>query len=118
MEHISREVFETILSACTKEASPIDIIKTGVAVLNGKPINKNMKQQILKAVIERIAHGKDGIAGTEDDRLSAKTVEMLLMLLESDVVDYVIDGIVAQVKRADFKTLFNRCNVLIRWKKF
>jgi hypothetical protein len=119
MEPVIKEVFQTVLSACTKEAKPIDIIKSGVNVLNGKPsIEKHFKKEILKSVIERIAQGKDGIAGTEDDRLSPQTVDILMTLVNSEVVDYVIDGIVAQVKRADFRTLFNRCGVLIGFKKF
>lgn len=118
MEPIIKEVFNAMLAACTREASPIDIIKTGVVLLNRKPIDKSFKKEMIKAIIERIAHGHDGVANTEDDRLSPKTLDMLLMLLENDVIDYVIEGVVTTVKMNKFRTCFNRFGVLIRYKGF
>jgi hypothetical protein len=103
MEPLISNVFQTVLSACTKEAKPIDIIKSGVDVLNGKPIEKHFKKEILKAVIERIAAGNDGIHGTADDRLSKETMAILLVLLESNLIDTVIDGIVVQIKKVNIK---------------
>jgi len=118
MEPLISDVFQTVLLACTKEAKPIDIIQSGVEVLNAKPIEKHFKKEILKAVIERIAAGNDGIQGTADDRLTPETLRVLIVLLESDVINTVIDGIVVQIKKAGFKNIFDRCGVLIRYKKF
>jgi hypothetical protein len=117
MEPIITEVFKVMLTACTKEASPVDIIRIGVNELNGKPIAKHFKKEIIKAIIERIAHGRDGVPNTEDDRLSPKTVEMLLMLLETDAIDYVIDGVVSVVKKSGFKTCFKFGWLSVSYKK-
>ena len=99
MEPIVYEVFDAVSVVINKDAKPVDIIKTGIDVLQSKPIDKQLKKTIIKAVINKIAHGKDGIAGTEDDRLSAHTVMVLVMLLESEMIDVVIDGIVATIKK-------------------
>jgi hypothetical protein len=96
----------------------MDIIKTGVNALNSKPIDKHFKKEILKSIIERIAHGRDGIAGTEDDRLSPKTVVVLLTLIENDVIDYLIDGAVLAIKKSGFTTCFKRFGIAISYKKF
>jgi hypothetical protein len=103
MEPVIKEVFNVMLSKCTKEAKPIDIIKSGVEALQTKQINKSFKREIVKAVIEKIAAGNDGIHGTADDRLSPETLQVLIVLLESDVINTVIDGIVVQIKKINVK---------------
>jgi hypothetical protein len=116
MEPIIREVFEGLTKICNKEATPIDIIKTGVKILEGKPINKAFKKEILVAVLKRIAYGQDGLADTEDDKLSPETLNMLIMLIESEFLDAVIDGIIVSFKKVGL-TIFDRCGVLIKFKK-
>lgn len=67
MELIVYEVFDAVSVVINKEAKPIDIIKTGIDILQSKQIDKQLKKTIIKAVIHKIAHGKDGIADTDDD---------------------------------------------------
>ena len=116
MEPIIREVFDGLTKICNREATPIEIIKTGVKILEGKPIDKVFKKEILIAVLKRIAYGQDGLADTEDDRLSPETLNILIMLIESECLDAVIDGIMVSFKKVGL-TVFDRCGVLIKFRK-
>lgn len=99
MDTIAKEVFDAISSSSTKHSSPIDIIKTGVELLQPKPIEKSLKKEVLKGVIKKIAYGNDGLPNTADDRLSHQTTEILIMLVETDIVSEIIDSIAHKVKK-------------------
>jgi len=115
MEPLVREIVKGLLDISTKEMKPLVLVEEGVKLLQDKPFNKNTKKEILKAIIQQIAYGADGVCNTFDDRLSPETLNILLMIIETDTVDYIIDGIVANFKKLKVKTLFNKCGVLIRW---
>jgi hypothetical protein len=106
MESITREVFEALRDISKRNTQPIDLITKGVEILQPKAINKEFKREILIAVLERIAYGNDGIANTADDRLSPESLELLIILLNSDVMNSVITGIVATIKKTNVKKCF------------
>jgi heterodisulfide reductase subunit C len=98
MNEITQEVFTELLKVCTKDVTVIDIIRVGVEMLQGKPISKPFKKQVLKTVLEKIARGRDNVANTEDDRLSKNTLSVLIMMVESEALDDIIEGIYLTVK--------------------
>jgi hypothetical protein len=116
MEHITREVFDAMLKACTKSSLPTDIIKAGVEVLQYKTIDKSFKKEIIKNMLQRIAYGKDAKKGTDDDILSQQTLELLIVLIDTDIIDTLIDGVVVGLKKVGFRNCFNRFGILIQWK--
>lgn len=117
MDTIITEVYHEMLKVCSNTATPTSIIQTGVELLQKKNIDKNLKKEIIKAVVRKFALGTDGISNTEDDRLSEQTLVVLIMLIESDLIDTVIDGIVSQIKKSGFTKCFHRFGMLIQYKK-
>jgi hypothetical protein len=116
MELIVSDVAFALLNMSTKDTKPIDLVKTGVQILQNKPISKQDKKEILKAILTKIAMGEDGVIGTFDDRLSPETLNTLLVIIDSEMIDFVIAGIVSVSKKEGFKSVFNRCGVCIQWK--
>lgn len=109
MEAVTREVYDVLTKTCKKDTMPIELITKGVEVLQHKnDISKSLKREILKAVLERIAYGGDGIAGTEDDRLSERSLMMLQNVIDSEIIDILIAGIVAGLKKTNVKKCFKR----------
>ena len=117
MDIIIKEVFGAMVLVFNKQTMPIDLVKNGVELLQNKPISNVEKKAILKQILTMVALGDDGIKGTFDDRLSDKTLEVLLVMVDSELIDFVIAGIVAVSKKEGFKSVFNRCGVCIQWKK-
>ena len=116
MDLIINEVVCGLIEVSTKETKPIELIQVGVSILKGKPISNTDKKNILKAIITRVAYGNDGIVGTFDDRLSPETLNTLLVIIDSEMIDFVIAGIVSISKKEGFKNIFDRCGVCIKWK--
>lgn len=108
MDLIAKEVFTEVLKISSFDTTPIQLIKKAVDVLHNKPIDKVFKKEIVKAVIERIAYGRDGIRGTTDDRLSAHTTELLITLINSELLDTLVDGVVNKFKTSGFPNCFKR----------
>ena len=103
MDEVIKEVFDVMVSGCNKDIQPIDLIKTGVDVLHKKNIHKDFTFEILKAVLKKIANGNDGISGTEDDLLSQNTIGLLIILIDSELIDVIITGVVSGSKKVTSK---------------
>jgi hypothetical protein len=71
------------------------IITKGMEMLNEVPeLMGTTKKNILIQIIERVASGKDGILGTEDDRISEEYMNMLRIILENNIIDGLIDVVI------------------------
>jgi hypothetical protein len=67
-----------------------------------KYLDGKLKKKLLLEVLTRIAAGADGVAGTADDLLPAKTMATIKVLLEGDLVDQTIN-LISDVARGRFK---------------
>ena len=115
MDQIIKDVALALLDVCTKQTMPIDLVKIGVELLQNKPISNVEKKAILKQILTKFALGDDGVISA-DDRLSDTTLNVLLVVVDSDLIDVVIDGIVSISKKEGFRNVFNSCGVCIKWK--
>jgi hypothetical protein len=104
------ELARILLNSCDNKTSPLEVLKKGVELLQKNTLyDEEAKQKMLIEIVSLYANGKDGFADTDDDRLSPETVKVLTVLIESDMVGYVIDGIVANIKKRSsgcFKKMF------------
>jgi len=66
-----------------------------------KYLDGKLKKKLLLEVLTRIAAGADGIAGTADDLVPAKTMATIKMLLEGDLVDQTVN-LISDVARGRF----------------
>ena len=103
MDVIIKDVALALLDVCTKQTMPIDLVKIGVELLQNKPISNVEKKAILKQILTDIAVGQDGVKGTYDDRLSENTLGLLIILIEADLTDVIITGVVSGAKKVTSK---------------
>lgn len=90
---------EAIVNKEFEGKSPIKIITKGMELLNEVPeLMGTTKKMILIQVIERIASGKDGIMGTDDDLLSKEYINVLRSILEHNIIEGIIDVVVDAAK--------------------
>jgi hypothetical protein len=93
---------ESIINKEFEGKSPVKIIAKGMELLNEVPqLMGTTKKHILIQVIERIASGKDGIAGTDDDLLSKEYIDVLRSILEHHIIEGIID-VVADAANGKF----------------
>jgi hypothetical protein len=103
------DIAHALLKCCDKDTKPLDVIKKGVELLDRNKVYDNKtKRYILIEIIKMYAVGEDGQGGTADDRLSPETVSILTMLIESEMIGLVIDGIVAGIRKIKLGC-FKRC---------
>jgi hypothetical protein len=99
---------EYILTAALKSNevkldSPMQIVtKTMEIAERFKYLDGKLKKKLLLEVLTRVAAGADGVAGTADDLIPAKTMATLKMMLESDLVDQTVD-LVSDIAHGRFK---------------
>lgn len=85
---------ESIVNKEFEGKSPIVLIAKGMELLNDIPeLIGTTKKNILIEIIQRIASGRDGIIGTDDDIISKEYVDMIRSVLELNIVDGLIDVI-------------------------
>ena len=102
MDEIIKEVYDVMITTCNKEARPADLIKIGVDILHKRDISNVEKKAILRQILTKIALGEDGVV-SYDDRLSPQTLEVLFVIVDSGLIDVVIDGIVLGTKKITSK---------------
>jgi hypothetical protein len=56
------------------------------------------KKDLVIAVLNKLAKGKDGVAGTEDDLISVEKINSIKLLLESSLVGDFIEVVVKATK--------------------
>ncbi len=59
---------------------------------------RSEKKELVIAVLNKLAKGKDGVAGTEDDLISVEKMNSIKMLLESSLVGDFIEVVVKATK--------------------
>lgn len=92
MDHLVQEVSKQVLDVLKNNKidinSPFAIITKSMEVVNSfQHFNGHEKKALVLRVLKKIAAGKDGIAGTEDDIIPPKVMEQIQKLLESGLVD-------------------------------
>jgi hypothetical protein len=93
---------EGILKGEISKDSPMKLIAKGMEMLETFPNMKGEeKKALLVKVIEKIAAGADGIAGTEDDIIPQSVVEALKTILEKDLIGDIIQ-VIAGAARGEF----------------
>jgi len=95
------------------EPKPLPILQHGMWLLGGsmaEGMSGTQKKALLVKAIELIAHGPDGIAGTTDDILPPIVVSGLKALIESQMLEAVIDlAHVAVNKSSCLKGVLGKC---------
>jgi hypothetical protein len=92
IEKLAVALKEAIVNKEFENKSPIFVVSKGMEVLNRVPeLTGGAKKRILVSAIERIAHGRDGIPGTDDDMLPVEYVQILKVIIENNIVDGLID---------------------------
>ena len=82
----------TVSEAVAKMPSTIDLIKTGMELASDLiNLSGPERKECLIAALGMIAKGADGIAGTADDLIDAKTLELLDTMIEHNIVGDIID---------------------------
>lgn len=93
---------EGILKGEISKDSPMKLIAKGMEILETFPNMKGEEKKVLLVkVIEKIAAGADGIAGTEDDIIPASVVEALKTILEKDLIGDIVQ-VIAGAARGEF----------------
>ncbi len=85
---------ESIINKEFEGKSPVVIITKGMELLSDVPeLMGTTKKEILIKAIERIAHGKDGIVGTDDDLISQEQMNILKIMIDNNIVEGIINVI-------------------------
>lgn len=83
----------------SSKANPMAVIAKGMEVLDKvQGLSGADKKVLLVSALRKIAAGKDGVAGTEDDVFPPEIVEGVRVILEKDLVSNLIDLIVSVTK--------------------
>lgn len=70
-----------------KNVNAVTLVAKGMAIMNQYPmLNESEKKALLFQVLKIIAAGADGVAGTADDVIDAKTMRQLQFMLENNIV--------------------------------
>ena len=73
-------------------AKPMEIIGVGMQFIERySHLTGSEKKELFMKALDYIANGKDGIAGTEDDIIPKKTVDMIKLMLDNGIVEQTID---------------------------
>ena len=92
---ISVELFQAIETKLVASDSPMAIIVKCMEIIKthwsaDAPFNK---KEVLMKVLERIGAGKDGVFGTDDDLISAATLEEIKRIVEGPHLDSMINTV-------------------------
>jgi hypothetical protein len=105
VEKLAVALKEAIVNKEFENKSPIFVVSKGMEILNRVPeLTGGTKKRILITAIERIAHGRDGVAGTEDDLLPVEYVQMLKVIIENNIVEGLID-IISDASKGRFDVI-------------
>lgn len=92
-------VQEGILKGDISKTSPTQLIAKGMEIMETFPnMNGSQKKQLLVKVVEKVAAGADGIAGTEDDIIPKSVVDALKTLLEKNLVEDIVQVMLSAAK--------------------
>jgi hypothetical protein len=98
------DIANLLLKSCDVNTKPLEVITKGIELLKNHPVYDNKTRKLLLIeIIKMYSAGCDGVMGTADDRLSENTVAVLSVMIENDMLGYVIDGIVKGTKKIKIK---------------
>jgi len=90
---------EGILKGEISKDSPTKLIAKGMEIMETFPnMSGQQKKEMLFRIIEKLAAGADGIAGTDDDIIPATTVAALKMILEKNLLEDIVQVITSAAK--------------------
>ena len=90
---------ESILNGEIVKDSPMKILTKGIEIMESFPnMSGEQRKIMLIKVVEKIAAGADGIAGTEDDIIPVNVVTSLKLLLEKDLIGDIVEVITSAAK--------------------
>jgi hypothetical protein len=90
---------EGILKGDIAKDSPMKLIAKGMEIMESFPnMDGTKKKEMLIKVVEKIAAGADGVAGTDDDIIPVAVVGGLKAILEKDLVGDIIQVITSAAK--------------------
>lgn len=93
---------ESILKKEINGASPMTIVTKGMELMETFPnMSGAQKKELLTKVIERVAAGKDGIVGTDDDIIPKECVEALKLMLEKQLLEGIV-SVISDAARGKF----------------
>lgn len=93
---------EAIVKKEIDSTSAMVIVAKGMELMETFPnMTGSQKKDLLVKVIERVAAGKDGIIGNEDDIIPKECVEALKLMLEKDLIGSVV-SVIADAARGKF----------------
>jgi len=99
---ISLLLQESILKKEIDGGSAMMIITKGMELMQTFPnMTGTQKKEVLIKVIQRLAAGKDGIVGNEDDIIPKECVEALQIFLEKNLLEGIV-GVISDAARGKF----------------
>ena len=98
MDDVTSDIITALINISTKQTRPIDLLNTGVDILHKKNIRNEYKKLILKEIITKIAIGEIGFKEKFDELLHEKTLDALLVIVDSDLLDPLISGVCSRRK--------------------
>ena len=78
--------------------SIMELVENIDTINNSVAHERSEKKELVIAVLNKLAKGKDGVAGTEDDLISVEKMNSIKMLLESSLVGDFIEVVVKATK--------------------
>lgn len=90
---IAVQLMQAVEAGTVDKNSPMAIVAKGMELIDKAAAGGNKKELLLK-ILERVIAGKDGVLGTDDDLLPAKTVQDIQTLLKSNVLESMVETIV------------------------
>ena len=87
-----QSVYDVLVSSIqNKEVnvkSPLSIVVKGMEIINShQHLNRNEVNALLKKTLQRIAAGKDHIAGTKDDLIPIHVIDEIQRIIDSGMID-------------------------------
>ena len=76
----------------------MELVENIDTINNSIAHERSEKKELVIAVLNKLAKGKDGVAGTDDDLISVEKINSIKLLLESSLVGDFIEVVVKATK--------------------
>jgi len=82
-------------------------------------INNINKRELVLSILNRLAKGKDGVVGTDDDLISKETLNSIKLLLESELVEGFVEVLIKATKgKVNINKIVDRgCSIFTCFRK-
>lgn len=97
----------------TIAGNAIALVRKGMEIVEKfTQLDGQQKKDLVIAAIRKFANGEDGVAGTADDRIPACVVAGVVALLEHNLVEDLIDVVVAATRGGlDINAVVKKCGM-------